>query len=131
MKGSELLALLTSCIDKLEAEGFKEDRQCLMAQGRWYEDFPFKPKPIASLPKGKAMFILTLGEGIVLRDFLADPKNEIKGIELEVMPKSSRTAVDQRTKVLEKERVRRMVATQPKARRAIFGRGPAGGRPQT
>lgn len=130
MKGSELLALLNSCIDRLEAEGFKPDRQCLMAQGRWYEEFPFKPKPIASLSKGKAMFILTLGEGIQLRDFLADPKNEIKGVELEIMPKSARAAVSQRTKVWEKDTVRRMVRAQPRARRAIFGRGPAGGRPQ-
>lgn len=127
MRASELLAELNRAIDLVNAAAMQQGEHCLMLTGTWYEDFPVRPRSVATKTDGRRIFLLTRDEGVELRDFLADPEQELTGVQLDVQTKSSREAVSERTKVWERDTIKRLVKAQPRSRSAYLGRRPDGG----
>jgi|GEM_PF-3488366 len=113
MNRTQAANLFTDLIERQEAEGRAEDTPCLMLTGRWYKAFPDPPKATVPLPGGRGIFLLNLKQGRAIRDLLADESCELEDVAIEIKPKASPVAVDERFRARERERIEAIVRRSP------------------
>ncbi len=113
MKRAKAAELFTHLIETQEAEGRDDTTPCLMLTGRWYKAFPKPPLATVPLPGNRGIFLLTLPQGRLIRDLLADEQTELEDLAIDVKSKASPAAVSERHRAREQDQIRALVKRSP------------------